>query len=698
MSGRGMVVEDLLRMRWANDPRISPDGSNIAFTVKEVDDSGKGYQVRIHTLPFSGDSEPTQMTDGPNDSAPRWSPCGTSIAYLSNASGRTQIWLHDIATGESRQLTAEEGGVSSAPVWSPSGSHIAFTSRFLDEELGTESLIDDDSGRSLRVIKRLYYKSDGAGYWDGRRNHICIIEASLKDTPAAGRRMTSGCFDHGSPTWSPDGSMLAFSADRSEYADWTRESYIWTIPVDLETQDVPEPKHWSLDKGTSGAPAWSPCGRYIAYIGNDGSENRGSNDGLWVVDTHTGDLVNLTFDWDRSLGDTVLDDMNTYYGAGSNPPVWFRDGSRIAFLATDMGDTQVFSVKFPGEQAFSLGMSVSHGWTDEKEALGQTFGVTPLTAGSHRVFSFDFDGADRLALAESRLDNISDLVTVTLNPDLSADPAQITNLNASLLEEVSLGGVEPMSFTGACDREIHGWLLHPPDFDPSKKYPLLFYIHGGPYSTYGHSFIHEFQVHAARGYCVLYTNPHGSKGYGLGLLSEYALRRGEVDTYDQLKAVDEATKRDYLDRDNIFLTGGSYAGWAVNWLITKTDRFRAAVSQRGTCNRHASWGNSQAGFLHSDWECPAPPWEDYDFYMRISPINFADKVTTPLLLIHSENDALCNVSEAEQFFTALKYLKKEVEWVLFLRENHGLSRSGSPPNRMERIRRIYGWFDRYQID
>jgi len=381
--------------------------------------------------------------------------------------------------------------------------------------------------------------------------------------------------------------------------------------------------------------------------------------------------------------------MHTAYGHNVAPPLWAADGRHACFIVTDHGSTHVFRVDVPGEAAFKRGRPVSHGFTEAANATGRAFNVTRILEGARRIYSLSGDGRGRLAIAASDPRRPGEVFTAIVDESAPGAPrateCPITALNARWLSEVNLADHEP----------IHGFLMKPPDFAAGRKVPLVLNIHGGPYVAWGNSFTLEFQLLAASGCAVLYTNPHGSKGYGARLTVDIKQRRGEIDYQDFLAVVDAACERPFIDSGRLSITGESYGGWAVNWVVTHTTRFAAAVYDRGTSNRHSAWGNSQMGYLHSNWETPGPPWTHPEFYMQQSPINYADRCETPLLILHGSEDALCDVSEAEQMFKALKALKKPVEWILFLSEPHHMSRTGTPQNRIERLDRIVDWFERY---
>ncbi|HAX23884.1 MAG TPA: hypothetical protein DCX80_02455, partial [Chloroflexi bacterium] len=272
---------------------------------------------------------------------------------------------------------------------------------------------------------------------------------------------------------------------------------------------------------------------------------------------------------------------------------------------------------------------------------------------------------------------------------------QITNLNDEWREQVELPDPEPFRVASADGVQIHGWVLKPPGFDPATKYPLLLEIHGGPFGMYGESLMHEFQVLAARGYVVLYTNPRGSAGYGDEFAGALYRGWGKHDLPDLLAAVDWAIGQGYVDPERLGVLGGSYGGFMTNWVIGHTDRFKAAVTQRCLSDMYSTFGTDDIYFAASEQTIGGDPWDDPDIYWELSPITYVDRIETPLLIEHQEQDMRCPIGQAQQLFIALKRRGKTVEMMLYPDESHGMSRTGQPKHRIERLNAILDWFDRY---
>jgi acylaminoacyl-peptidase len=270
----------------------------------------------------------------------------------------------------------------------------------------------------------------------------------------------------------------------------------------------------------------------------------------------------------------------------------------------------------------------------------------------------------------------------------------ITSLNAALLGARYVAEPERVQFAGADGWVIEGWLLRPRGFEPGKQWPLVLEIHGGPHGAYGHSFFHEFQVLAGRGYAVLYTNPRGSHAYGDTFVRACVGDWGGKDYLDLMAGVDHALGLGWVDRDRLYVTGGSYGGFMTNWIVGHTDRFKAAVTQRSISNNVSAFGTSDIGWHFWRYEMgDATPWRDEHKLLERSPLTYVENVTTPLLILHAEKDLRCPIEQAEQFFVALKLLGKEAVFVRYQDDTHELTRGGKPKNRIDHARRVADWFD-----
>ncbi|HEX5164272.1 MAG TPA: S9 family peptidase, partial [Thermomicrobiales bacterium] len=413
-------------------------------------------------------------------------------------------------------------------------------------------------------------------------------------------------------------------------------------------------------------PSWSPDGSQLAAIGNwDPASGGAKNDNLWVVPAGGGEARNLSGDFDRSIGDSAMSDV---YAGSSNRPLWAPDGASLLMLVSDSGSTHIYRVSLDGGD------------------------ITRITGGERRVsgVSLSSDGKT-IAYVAGTSTNPGDLYVANID---GSDERQLTNLNQDFLGSLTLSEPEEFRVPSQSDgAEIQGWVMKPVGFEAGKKYPMILEIHGGPHAMYSNHMMHEFQLMAARGYVVVYCNPRGSAGYGEDFTTYTHKAWGEKDMPDVMAAVDHVVSQGYVDANRLGITGGSYGGYMTLWMIGHTDRFKAAVTQRCVSNLYSFYGTSDIGFTFGEYEFGGTAWEQREHFMKYSPITYVDKVTTPLLIVHSEQDYRCPIEQAEQVFISLKKLGREVEFVRFPDENHNLSRTGKPKHRIERLEFIIGWFD-----
>lgn len=663
MAKRKVTIEDLLSLKWVSDPQISPDGTRVAFVQTEIDREGNTYRSHLCVLPLDGGTVRQFTTGDQRDSTPRWSPDGRWIAFLSDRGAKAepgaktpqQTYLIPSDGGEARPLTT--GALSPSDiVWSPDSQMIAFVGK-------PEAEHADQS--DVKVITRIRYKSDGEGFWDGRYKHIFTIPV----TGGPALQLTKGDYDHADPAWSPDGRSLAFIANRTPEADLTNVTDVWAM-----SSSGGEPRCLTRSVGPAATPAWSPDGRTIAYYGHDNACLNATNTTLWIVSVDGGEPVNLTAGFDRSLAHHIITDMRAHPKVGG--PVWTPDGTRIYVLVADGAANQLAAVD---AQSGSVQLLTS--------GHGEVFGVTYTGGGdpSTRL------GAGLAVIAASDPVTPGDLWAVPL--DGRSGERRLTSVNQALADDVQLSVPEHFTYEGADGWPVEGWVMRPVEFREGARYPTILQIHGGPHGAYGEAFFHEFQVLAAEGFTIVYTNPRGSQGYGQRFTAATQHDWGGKDYEDIMRGLDAALARfAFLDPDRLGVAGGSYGGYMTNWVIGHTDRFKAAVTMRSISNHLSQWGTSDLAFMKGFWEFPGDPWEMPTWYWERSPLAFVTQIKTPLLILHSEQDLRCPIGEAEQFFAALKKLMREVVLVRFPNESHDLSRNGQPNHRIERLRWIMRWF------
>lgn len=645
-ASRGMVPADLTRIRFVSDAQVSPDGRAVAFVVTTLSEERDEYLSQIWLVDAAG-GEPRRFTAGPRrDTAPRWSPDGTRLAFVSEreAKKKGQLYVMPVAGGEPTRLTDLRHGVS-APEWSPDGMRLAFVSRVGGWE-EPESEEEKRKSHPPRVVTTLKYRFNGEGFTYDRRPQIFTVGAEGGEP----RQVTEGDYDHADPAWTPDGRALVFASARHDERDHDDASDIWLVSVEGGA-----PRRLTRTRGPAGYPAVSPAGDTVAYLGRASRNAFGRNLRLFTVPVAGGDAVCRTEGLDRSCGPLGVQ------------PVWSGDGRALTIAAEDQGTLGLFRVG-PGD-------GPPHRLVSGERVVGS--------------YSASRDGAV-LAFTASEPGAPAELFVCGAD---GGGERRLTDLNRAFTREVTLARPERFRFERA-GVTVDAWIMKPHGFEPGRKYPLLLNVHGGPHAQYGYSFFDEFQVQAGAGYGVLYANPRGSQGYGEAFASAVVGDWGGGDAADVQAALDLALSRfDWIDPERLGLLGGSYGGFMTSWIVGHSKRFRAACSERAVNVQTSMFGTSDIGFVFNQVELGGVlPWEDMAKYLERSPLTYAKDITTPLLILHSEDDLRCPIEQAEQLFVALKTLRREVVFVRFPDENHELTRSGKPRHRLERFRILLEWF------
>jgi len=651
--------ESLLDFRWTSDPQIAPDGLRVAWVeqwIEEIEKDGKKRQSYRSALWLSDtpDTAPRRLTYAAkgNDSGPRWSPDGKQLAFLSTRSGDTaQIWLLPLDGGEARPVTAPHElseGVESFE-WHPSGRRFCFTSRGhkseddkLQEERDDEKVYQD----------RLPFKFNGAGLLDERRAQLWSVEADGSGL----RQLTRLNRSVSEPVWSPDGTLIAFAGQ----TDITPE-HQWIGDLFVIDPTGGTSKRLTRSDGVVFAPAWSRDSQTLVFLGHTFPAGLASTTRLWAVDHNGGEPRCLTPHFDGELGEIASGD--SHLGGNPRRPVWTAGG--IVFEALVHGHAGLYRLTPGGEP---------------EELL-----------------------VDGLSLAAfSAVDD-----AIAFSAETGARSAEVYTLRDGRIERRSKAGdtffgahtvraPEHVRFAGAGGVELDGWLIRPANtYERGGKHPLILYVHGGPHTAYGDGFFHEYQVLAAAGFGVFYTNPRGSSSYGQEFAAVVRQHFGETDWDDVMAAADYAAALPWVDQQRMGIMGGSYGGYIVNWTITHTDRFAAACTQRSITNLYSFAGTSDIATEFSLDEYGALPWTDEEKLMSKSPIRYVKNCKTPTLILHQEADHRCPIEQAEQLYTALVVLGVPTKFVRFPGENHEMPRAGQPQRRINRMKHILDWFGRY---
>ena len=646
-----MAPEDLTQIQFVTDPQLSPDGRRVAFVVTTLSEERDEYLSNIWVVDVAGGGMPRRFTAGPRrDLEPRWSPDGSRLAFLSErtAKDKLQLYVMPADGGEATKLTALDNGVS-AIAWAPDGARLAFVSPVggYKEPEGED---EKRKSRPARVITSVKYRFNGEGFVYDRRPHVFVV-ALDGGNPT---QITDGDFVDADPTWAPDGESLVFASARHAARDDDDASDLWRVPAKGGT-----PQRLTATAGPVMLPAFSPDGRTVAFLARAALNAYGRNVQLFTVPADGGQATCLSSALDRSCGALHV------------RPSWSPDGRSLTVAAEDRGDVGLWRVAATGSAA------------------------PQRIVGGERVlngFSASADGRT-LAFAASR--SVAPAEVFVCGAD-GGDERRLTDLNRAWVESVALSAPERFRFTRA-GFELDVWVMRPAGFVAGQRYPTLLNIHGGPHAQYGHNFFDEFQVYAGAGYAVVYTNPRGSQGYGEAFTQAVVGDWGGGDYADVMVALDEALARyPFIDPERLGVLGGSYGGFLTSWTVGHTKRFKAACSERAVNCQYTMFGTSDIGHSFNVVELGGPlPWEDMARYIERSPLTYAKDMTTPLLILHSEDDLRCPIEQGEQLFVALKKLKREVRFVRFPGENHEMSRSGKPRHRLERFRHILDWFAKY---
>jgi len=651
--------------------------------VKSVVTEGKikKYKTQIY---LARDGKVAPFTSGPkNDTSPRWSPDGSKVAFLSERNeDKTQIFLISLDGGEARQLTFRKDGVGE-PVWSPDGKRIAFSA--VSSPNGSSDSKEEKS--DVRVITNIRYKLNGKGFLPEHKAQILVVDVET----GAVTQVTHGDYDCREPRWSPDGKSIAFISARFEDHELTSVKDIYVAQVDEAGNGLR--KITGTDHAISGL-SWSTDGKSIAFYGHNNEYKGATVTGVCVVPAEGGEVCYLTKEAELAVANSAGGDMG---GSPTTEPVWSQDSRTIYFSALDRGRTHLYSVDVESKEITRLtgGDCTVSGWTKAK--ADDTFAIhlqSPTLIGD--VFVLEPSApAPSEGSAWQGFPEESSPAPFDLRPEKPFTVRRLSSVNKELLSSVYLSEPEEFFTLSKDGTLVHGWLMKPIGLKEGEKCPAALEIHGGPHAAYGYVFFHEFQLLAARGYAVVFSNPRGSTGYGQAFLTAIRHDWGGVDYEDVMAAADYAASVPWIDENRMGVLGGSYGGYMTNWVITHTGRFKAAVSMRSTCNRLSQFGASDAAFTNGEWEFDGDPWDNPAAYLDRSPLMYVRNVSTPVMLIHSEQDLRCPMEQAEEFFTALKKTKKTAVLVRFPNENHELSRSGQPKHRVERLEYILAWFDRY---
>jgi dipeptidyl aminopeptidase/acylaminoacyl peptidase len=653
---RSFTARDLFGLRAATDPQVRPDGGAIAY-VRITNDimSDEGHPSIWLVDPATGAQAPLVVDDNAN-MRPRWSPDGTRLAYVVAApGGPPQLYVRWMATGRSARVATLEQSPN-AIEWSPDGRTIAFTMLTLDEGRPLGAPLSPPPGahwaEPLKVIDRLTYRADGAGYLKPGYRHVFVVSADGGQP----RQVTFGRFDDaGSVRFDADGKSLVFATNRA--ANWERdpqESDVYRVAIAEGTMT-----RLTDRVGPDEAPAISPDGRTIAYVGFDDARQRGyENQRLYVMDRDGKNRRLLTGNLDRGVSD----------------PQWAGDGRSVYVAYTDHGVTKVGRVGLDGKfetvaSGLTGGEEMDRPYSGGDYSVGRS-GLVAFTAG---------DAANPPDIAVERGGKVN----------------RLTRLNDDLFAGKTLARVEAMPVASSFDKKpIDAWLVTPPNFDPSRKYPLILEIHGGPFAAYGPAFATDDQLYAAAGYVVVYANPRGSTSYGEAFANEIDRNYPSHDYDDLMSVVDAAVAKGFVDPARLYVTGGSGGGALTAWIVGKTGRFAAAAAQKPVIDWTSEVLTTDGYSFMARYWFGKMPWEDPQGYWKRSPLSLVGNVTTPTLVVVGEQDYRTPPPESEQFYQALQLRGVPTALVRVPGASHG-GLAARPSQAAAKARAIMAWFERF---
>ena len=644
---------DVFDLEYVSNTEISPDGNKILYQRNFNDIMTDESFSNIWLINFDGSENRPITTGNFKDTSPKWSNKGDKFVFKSNREGKSQIFLFDLTNNSIQKLTNFQYSISSIK-WSPDDSYILFSSFIDDKRDKLIKMPEKPKGAKWNdppvEISDLNYRYDGSGYRKPGETQFFTLPVTggtprqISNIPAEKRAFQGEWIDK---------NTIVFSANLNEDSDYnTINTEIYTLDINSGIQ-----KALTSREGPDNSPKVSNDNSLIAYLGYDDEYLSYQQNSIYIMRTDGSGKYKIELDLDRNIS-------NIY---------WSGDDKRIFFQYDDKGITKIGSTTLDGKLDFII------------DQVGGLSFSRPYSGGF-----FSLSKNNRYSFTYGTVYNPADLAV-----GYKGSKNRLTNLNKDLFDYKKLGNVEEIWYESSFDGEmIQGWIVKPPNFDESKKYPLILEIHGGPHTNYGFHFSSEVQLFASKGYVVLYTNPRGSTSYGKEFANLIHHNYPSQDYDDLISGVDNLIERGYIDENNLFVTGGSGGGVLTSWIIGKTDRFSAAVVAKPVINWYSFvLYADNIGYFYKYW-FEDLPWIDPESYLKRSPISYVGNVETPTMVLTGEKDYRTPMAESEQFYAGLKLNKVESMLVRIPNANHGIA--SKPSNLIAKVNAIISWFEKYK--
>ena len=672
---RPFSFEDMMKLKRISDPVPSPDGKWVVFSAVDVDLAANTRVSHLWIVPATGGEARRLNPTENHEERPRFSADGTKLIFTSKATDPTQIWIAEFDSnagalrGDSRQLTNISTGADGG-IWSPDGKNIVFTSSVYPEckDDACNKQRDEELGKSkvkAKVFTKLLYRH-WMSFTEFKRSHLFVVDANA--TESLGRDLTPG--DRDVPPFnlggqdlyavSPDGQEVAFTSNPDEVEAISTNNEIFLVPITGGT-----PKKISTSPGNDNTPVYSPDGKHLAWRSMARAGFEADKESLMVYQRESGQLRNATAEWDRSVGSYT----------------WTPDSKGFFLTAEDRGEAPIWSLPLDAKQPFQVARLHADELAISRDGKSLFFSNASSQAPNEIA---------RLDLSEWQ----SSAAAGQTKERTLLKPTALTRMNEPVLAQIEMQPLEQFTFKGAANAEVQGFMVRPPGFEPNKKYPLKFLIHGGPQGAWGNSWTFRWnaQLFAANGYVVIMINPHGSTGYGQAFTDGVSGDWGGKPYEDLMKGLDHALKTyPFIDGNRVAAMGASYGGYMANWILGHTDRFKCIVSHDGVFNTEAAYGTTEELWF-VEWEFKGMPWTNRELYRKWSPHLHADKFKTPTLVIHGQLDYRLDVAEGFQLFTTLQRLKVPSKFLYFPDEGHWVTK---PQNSQLWYKTVNEWVDQW---